>query len=260
MAESIISKHCELCQRTKPLSEFYARRDRKSPSGTYRFCKSCVSNESKAIYRLKKGRDIKPVWRNVTFNFLIPYKRCSKCSTFKGGEKFCSNSRNKDGLSDWCRDCHRERNNRPDLVAKRKGKSGTSKVPKKRGRISGRGTPQRVECKQCGVIIWRRPDYKKFKGFCTSCLYPASPLSATAIRKKEYGSSHYRKWRKTVLIRDGICQICGSMKNLEVDHIMPYSTHPELRFEVSNGRTLCRPCHQATDTYGSGAKKYKKSV
>lgn len=34
------------------------------------------------------------------------------------------------------------------------------------------------------------------------------------------------------------------------------SNFPELRFELSNGRTLCVECHQKTDTYGEKAKKY----
>jgi 5-methylcytosine-specific restriction endonuclease McrA len=59
-------------------------------------------------------------------------------------------------------------------------------------------------------------------------------------------------WRKAVFSRDDFtCQICGIKGGyLEADHIKPFSTHHDLRFELSNGRTLCRPCHMKTDTWG----------
>lgn len=70
-------------------------------------------------------------------------------------------------------------------------------------------------------------------------------------------SSTYRAWRMAVLIKDNFtCQRCGKKGvYLEADHIKPFAYFPELRFDVSNGRALCKPCHQKTDTYGSGAKK-----
>ncbi len=45
-----------------------------------------------------------------------------------------------------------------------------------------------------------------------------------------------------------MCVICGSMKNREAHHIANGSHHPQLRFEVSNGVTLCRECHTAFHT------------
>lgn len=50
---------------------------------------------------------------------------------------------------------------------------------------------------------------------------------------------------------DFTCQQCGKKGGrLQADHILPYSTHPELRLDLNNGRTMCVPCHRATPTYG----------
>lgn len=66
----------------------------------------------------------------------------------------------------------------------------------------------------------------------------------------------YSRWRKSVLIRDNYkCVNCGAVDvKLHVDHIKPFALFHELRLEVSNGRSLCIPCHRETDTYG--VKKY----
>lgn len=51
--------------------------------------------------------------------------------------------------------------------------------------------------------------------------------------------------RKEVLARDNnTCVICDTQsENLHVDHIKSWTDFPELRFEITNCRTLCVPCH-----------------
>lgn len=70
-------------------------------------------------------------------------------------------------------------------------------------------------------------------------------------------SKKFKLWRKAVFDRDDYtCQFCGVRGGyLEPDHIKPFAYFKEYRFDVSNGRTLCKPCHKTTDTYGWRAKK-----
>ena len=61
--------------------------------------------------------------------------------------------------------------------------------------------------------------------------------------------SEQRRFRNAVLERDNYtCTICGGTdKKLIADHIKPYAYYPELREDVTNGRTLCIDCnHQVT--------------
>lgn len=63
--------------------------------------------------------------------------------------------------------------------------------------------------------------------------------------------NNYYGWRKLVLARDNHqCVICGSIEQIQADHIKPFSRYPELRYELSNGRALCADCHKKTPTYG----------
>jgi 5-methylcytosine-specific restriction endonuclease McrA len=41
------------------------------------------------------------------------------------------------------------------------------------------------------------------------------------------------------------CHLCGLPGANTVDHIRPQSTHPELRWELSNGRPAHRSCNSA---------------
>jgi len=74
----------------------------------------------------------------------------------------------------------------------------------------------------------------------------------SAENTKVRSSGEYVRWRQAVFNRDKYtCQFCGILgKKLNADHIKAFADHPELRFEIDNGRTLCIPCHKTTDTYG----------
>jgi hypothetical protein len=72
----------------------------------------------------------------------------------------------------------------------------------------------------------------------------------------------YKEWRKAVYERDNYtCVECGDRKTagnhveLNADHIKPFALNPSLRFDVSNGRTLCEPCHRKIETYGAKLPK-----
>lgn len=81
----------------------------------------------------------------------------------------------------------------------------------------------------------------------------------TKISAKIRTSSQYKQWRKDVLERDNYsCVLCGATGvPLHADHIKAFAYHPELRFDLSNGRALCVPCHKGTENYMARALRHR---
>lgn len=87
----------------------------------------------------------------------------------------------------------------------------------------------------------------------------------TPVNKAIRSSFEYKEWRKSVFSRDDwTCQECGLRGDkvyLHADHIKPFAYFPELRLDLSNGRTLCVDCHKKTDSYLSKALiNYKTKI
>lgn len=56
----------------------------------------------------------------------------------------------------------------------------------------------------------------------------------------------YTEWRANVFNRDNFtCVMCGQVGGeLNAHHIKEYAKYPKLRYEISNGVTLCKECHK----------------
>lgn len=66
------------------------------------------------------------------------------------------------------------------------------------------------------------------------------------------GTLEYKNWRRAVFERDNFTCVWCNRKGiyLNADHIKPFAYFPELRFDISNGRTLCVDCHKKTPSWG----------
>jgi len=115
-------------------------------------------------------------------------------------------------------------------------------------------------CPECGVNFARRKDEtaqnwrrrKYCDQVCAKAAHPPPILKGEenpnwkgeeARRRNRRGP--IRNFISGVLKRDNAtCQSCGTKEGvLNVHHEKSWSEYPELRFEISNGITLCTPCH-----------------
>ena len=137
-------------------------------------------------------------------------------------------------------------------------------------------TRKRRKCKHCDNDALRNimPDGRN-KGFyrtCGSeeCLRASDTDPVVKEKKRQCGkdngrwlgdrrlvkrpmcTSEGKIWRVAVFERDDYtCQECGERGGrLQAHHIKSYYEHPESRFGVDNGQTLCADCHKKTATYG----------
>lgn len=80
--------------------------------------------------------------------------------------------------------------------------------------------------------------------------------------KTGYGSLEYKRWRIRVFERDNwTCQFCGIRGvYIMAHHIKSWAHYPNLRFDVTNGVTLCEDCHKLTDNYKGRNKKKKVNM
>ena len=125
--------------------------------------------------------------------------------------------------------------------------------------------PSMIKAKKCRFcsfnchIGWKRKNNSLFSGENS----PTWEGGKSTINATIRASSEYKLWRKAVFERDNYtCIWCkesngnGKAIVLNADHIKPFAFFPELRFEVSNGRTLCADCHKYTASYMGRSKRY----
>ena len=105
---------------------------------------------------------------------------------------------------------------------------------------------------------------------CRKLLYPTTSEQAKKAQRTNHArhvfkshpnklarmSQEYIEWRNAVFKRDNFTyQNCdahsgnGKTINLHPHHIKPFATYLKLRYEISNGKTLCSECHRKNHTH-----------
>ncbi len=85
-------------------------------------------------------------------------------------------------------------------------------------------------------VSWRR-DFRRRCG-----------LTEAALRR----GTEYEQWRAAVLKRDDCqCRKCGTRKQVTAHHIYPLDYVFELAYDLDNGWTLCKKCHEYLHGYGA---------
>lgn len=71
-------------------------------------------------------------------------------------------------------------------------------------------------------------------------------ISSEETTGRDRHTAEYKLWRTLVFERDDFtCQDCDTRgTKINAHHIKPWYLYPGLRFDVSNGITLCESCHK----------------
>ncbi|MBW3634867.1 MAG: HNH endonuclease [Armatimonadetes bacterium] len=80
--------------------------------------------------------------------------------------------------------------------------------------------------------------------------FEGKPRKSEDARPKHNADYRYSEWRRAVFERDNFtCQVCGQRGGLlNAHHLRSWAKHPEARFEISNGLTVCADhCHKIKD-------------
>lgn len=155
--------------------------------------------------------------------------------------------------------------------------------------VSGKNNPRwkggisKPPCIDCGKIRKKTNIHKR----CFDCSHkiqigknnPNWRGGTTKLSHRIRSSIKYFRWQDKCLKRDNyICTFCKIKRcKLNIDHIIPFSyilknvqhwakefqINPykfamqfEPLWDIDNGRTLCIPCHQQTETYGIKARNW----
>lgn len=125
--------------------------------------------------------------------------------------------------------------------------------------------PFEGNCEYCGVLFKRKfPSNGDTPRFCSmSCASIAQWESdnpphvsgeghwnwkggVTTPNELARRSRKYENWQKAVYIRDNNhCTQCGNGHDeIHAHHIFSFAEYPQYRYELWNGKTLCRQCHE----------------
>lgn len=88
------------------------------------------------------------------------------------------------------------------------------------------------------------------KNFCNFSCYKEFVRKNRVETVHITDSAYYKEWRKNVYKRDGYrCKMPGCFspsRDIAAHHIYPKKKFPEKVFDLNNGITLCRKCHEST--------------
>lgn len=192
--------------------------------------------------------------------YLVRTKICKNCEiefSKRMPEKaeFCSVS---------CRQAYRnhpDRNPSKSIEARKRISESRKGKPTTLGKPCSEKTKKKISKALMGRPTGRRPSQKVIDAFVKAGKKnllrksgPSHPMwkgGHSKERHARYKDPEYTEWRTKCLERDGYtCQWCDAKNGmgekivLQVHHKIHYWKRPDLRYDIDNGVTLCKSCHQ----------------
>lgn len=239
-----IGKRCSKCKEIKPLEEF--AKDRRCRDGRGARCKECVRIYQQRWAESSKNRPY-VVYENGK-------KTCSKCGEEKNISEFPRDSKSRDGLHSWCKQCvysvnlqryydnydeHRARNKRYYEEHKEthsmRSREWAKRNPEKRRRIKRRWRNKHREAvKRSGRRRYRQNREARI----------LSSRNYILRKRGLLGSFTTEQWDVLCELVDNRCLCCGGRTSLTVDHIIPITWGNSSNW-IDNIQPLCLSCNAA---------------
>jgi hypothetical protein len=244
------SKFCSIeCRRyAQTVLKIGVKPKKEMPSKTCEICNNLFERKSGSSTKIWERRVV------CSMKCLILWDRKHNIGYKKGHPGYKNSGSFKTGIVPWNTNTHFQSNN--SLEKYRKENNNVSAF---KGRKQTEEAKQKIRIARAKQVFPTGPEHWNYK-------HGQSPF-----RTRLYNTYLYKKWRSTIFERDNYtCQFCGQRGGrLNVDHIKPFSlivkenkitTIEEAKkclelWNLSNGRTLCFPCHFKTETYGNKVQK-----
>jgi len=207
---------CKTCGETKPIEEFPLTESKRN--GKVRICRRGKCQACVMEYRNERRRN-KTRTRVVVERPLT--KICSKCLVEKSGDDFVLCRREKDGLSNTCKQCQKE--NR-----KKNKEASTLRVL-----TWQRNNPEKLKAKQ-------KRYQDKHKEQIRDLVRARTNRRRTRLTQAG-GSFTREEWNVLCARYEYRCLCCGEHKKLTADHIVPVSLGGSSN--IDNIQPLCGSCN-----------------
>lgn len=195
----------------------------------YPGCSNKIEKKAKLCRKHTQVKTIPPKWEKQI--------KCSIC-----GKDFIADNPKKL----YCSECHYSKcvicGNKFKSVI-RNGETARACSKGCAAKLAGKSRIRQIlTCQWCGNKFSSINGHLKTKYCSQNCRYASKRKQDTDKKRNSY---EYRQWRDSVYERDNYtCQKCGKTGEIQAHHIKAWKDHKELRYDISNGVTLCRTCHE----------------
>lgn len=123
-----------------------------------------------------------------------------------------------------------------------------------------RWSPHFKTCPHCNSQFKVPPSILSKRTYCSrqckNTAYGNKSGWVSSPNERARKTKSYALWRTNVFQRDDYtCQRCKQRGNaLHAHHDLPFAQFPDLRLELLNGVTLCKPCHRLIPRHPQGSQ------
>lgn len=216
-------KFCPNCKETKSINDF--AKDSRHYDGLQTNCKECCN----LLRRTKWGEKIRQYAKDyynshpkVRSFITVDEKKCSYCKEIKSSSEFGTDKRKTDGLQSQCRKCQ-------NLILRTKyyDRKKKSKEAWKAKNIDKVREQDKARMRQ-----WAKDNPGRHRANCER--HHGLELAAE-------GPYTGDQWQTLLSLCDNKCLKCGTIEDIEADHIIPLSKGGSNT--IDNIQPLCKSCN-----------------